>query len=180
MRHASASLTRRTEAAGVESVRLLGGTRESSRQGHPRVRWAARSPSPPVRAPGRQGRYRHGGVAPVVVLEITRQDSLQMPTVADQRPIQTLGTDGAHPPLGIRVGSRHPRLDLDCLDARRAEHRVERSRELGVPGANSAWAAGTAGWSCVCPCRAAGSPAPTTHPATTRKTTTRRPTTRSR
>jgi hypothetical protein len=48
------------------------------------------------------------GAGPIVVLDITGEDSLQVPTVPDQHPIQTPRPHGAHPPLGIRVGSRRP------------------------------------------------------------------------
>src|SRR5262249_30626415 len=73
-----------------------------------------------VRAPG------------VVVHEIAGEDTLQVRPVPDQRPVQTLSTHGAYPPLGIRVRSGRPRWDLDCLNADRGEYRVERGGELGV------------------------------------------------
>jgi hypothetical protein len=71
--------------------------------------------------------------SPVVVLEITGEDLLQVPTVPDQRPSQTLGTDRAQPPFCERIRLRRPRRNPECLDTGRAEHGVERSRELGVP-----------------------------------------------
>jgi len=40
----------------------------------------------------------------VVVPQIGGEDALQVMTVPDQCPVQTLGADGAHPTLGVGVG----------------------------------------------------------------------------
>jgi hypothetical protein len=70
--------------------------------------------------------------ARVVVLDIAGEQSLQVVTVPDQRPVQTLGPDPAYPPLGIRIRPWCPRRDLDRLDADRGEYLIEHGRELRV------------------------------------------------
>jgi hypothetical protein len=72
------------------------------------------------------------GATTVVVLEITSENSLQVASVPNQRPVQTLGSDRTHPPLGIRVRPWRPRRDLYHVDACRGEHRIERGGELRV------------------------------------------------
>jgi hypothetical protein len=47
--------------------------------------------------------------ASVVLLEIPLENTFEMPPVPDQRPVQTLGSDGSNPAFGVRVG---PRIQL--------------------------------------------------------------------
>ena len=46
------------------------------------------------------------GTAGVVVRQVGGQDSLEVAAVAYQDPVEAFGSDGAHPALGVRVGSR--------------------------------------------------------------------------
>ena len=58
---------------------------------------------------------------------------LEVPTPVDQDVVEALPAHGPHEPLreGIRPG--RPDRGSDDADALGAEHRIERSRELGVP-----------------------------------------------
>jgi hypothetical protein len=67
--------------------------RGNRQRGHGRHRCAHRNVE--VDAAVRPGR--------IVVLEIASEDTLQLPTVPDKCPIQTLGADGPHPPFRICV-----------------------------------------------------------------------------
>ena len=51
----------------------------------------------------------------------------------DQHAVGELGADGQHEAFGVAVRARTPRRDLDHLDARIREHRVERARVLSGP-----------------------------------------------
>ena len=56
-----------------------------------------------------------------------------MPLSEDQHPIGDLGADGQDEAFGEAVRPRASRGDLDHLDARIGQHRVEGSRELSGP-----------------------------------------------
>ena len=51
----------------------------------------------------------------------------------DQHPVGDLGSDRQHEAFGEAVRPRAPRRDLDHLDARIGQDRVERRRELAGP-----------------------------------------------
>ena len=53
-----------------------------------------------------------------------------MPLSEDQHAVGELGPNGQHEAFGEAVRPRTPERDLDHLDARIREHRVERGREL--------------------------------------------------
>src|SRR5688500_7284807 len=53
-----------------------------------------------------------------------------MPLSEDQHAVGELGSNGRHEAFGEAVRPRTPGRDLDHLDARLREHRVERGREL--------------------------------------------------
>ena len=64
----------------------------------------------------------------------------------DQHPVGDLGADGQHEAFGEAVRAGTPRRDLDHLDARVRQDRVERGRELAGPVADeepkpAAWSA---------------------------------------
>jgi hypothetical protein len=40
------------------------------------------------------------------VPQVGAQHTVQVPAITDQNPVQALGSDGPHPPLGIRIGLR--------------------------------------------------------------------------
>ena len=72
------------------------------------------------------------GASLVVVLNEDGQDGFEVALVADQQPVQALGSDGADPSLGVGVGPR--RLDGGSDDAGvlSGEDLVEAGHELGV------------------------------------------------
>jgi hypothetical protein len=51
----------------------------------------------------------------------------------EQHSVADLGADGQHEAFGVAVRPRAPRRDLDHLDARIGQHRVERCREMSGP-----------------------------------------------
>ena len=59
-----------------------------------------------------------------------------MPLAEDQHPVGALGVDCQHEAFGEAVRPRTERRDLDHLDARVRQDRVERTRELTGPAAN--------------------------------------------
>jgi hypothetical protein len=72
------------------------------------------------------------GSSLVVVLDEDGQDGCEVALVADQQPVQALGSDGADPSLGVGVGPR--RLDGGSDDASvlATEDAVEAGHELAV------------------------------------------------
>ena len=68
----------------------------------------------------------------VVVGDVNRKDSLPVAAVHDQKPVETLTTDGADPPFDERVRARRAYGCADCPDADGAEDLVKRRRELAV------------------------------------------------
>jgi hypothetical protein len=64
--------------------------------------------------------------------QILGHDSVQLPLVADQRPVQAVTAHRAHPPFGEGIRLRRPRRRPHHLDASRGEHGVERGGELAV------------------------------------------------
>ena len=62
--------------------------------------------------------------------------SAQVLLAEDQHPVGDLGADGQHEAFGEAVRARTPRRDLDHLDARVRQDRVERRRELPGPVAD--------------------------------------------
>jgi hypothetical protein len=73
------------------------------------------------------------GPAAVVVAGVGAQDSLEVPSAANERPVQALRSDRSDPSLGEGVGRRSPVRSLDDVDSFRAEDHVERPGELRVP-----------------------------------------------
>ena len=71
--------------------------------------------------------------AGVVMLQVSGQNTLQVVSVPDQRPVQAPGPDGTHPSFGVRVRLRRPRWDFDGLDSSRGEDGIEHGDELGIP-----------------------------------------------
>jgi len=72
------------------------------------------------------------GSGSVVVPEVGGEDALQVMTVPDQCPVQTLGAHGTHSTFGIGVARGARGGIFNCLDTNSGEHRVERGGELGV------------------------------------------------
>ena len=69
----------------------------------------------------------------VVVGGVHGKHLAQVPLAEDQHPVGDLGPDGQHEAFGEAVRPRTPRRDLDHLDARVRQDRVERRRELPGP-----------------------------------------------
>ena len=76
---------------------------------------------------------------PVVMHRIPGEHTAQVSLAEDQHPVGDLGADGQHEAFGEAVRAGTSRRDLDDLDARVRQDRVERRRELpvGDPGAGS-------------------------------------------
>ncbi len=68
-----------------------------------------------------------------VVRNVGPEHSLEMPTTVDQDVVKALTAHGPHEPLCEGIRPRRPDRRSDDPDALGAEHRIERSRELGVP-----------------------------------------------
>jgi hypothetical protein len=68
-----------------------------------------------------------------VVRGICGKHPAQVPLPEDQHPVGELGSDGQHDAFGEAVSPRAARRDLDYIDARIRQHRVERGRELTGP-----------------------------------------------
>jgi hypothetical protein len=66
----------------------------------------------------------------VVVHRILGEHPAEVPLAEDQHAVGEFGSDGQHEAFGEAVGSRAAGRDLDHVDARILEHRVERGREL--------------------------------------------------
>jgi hypothetical protein len=56
-----------------------------------------------------------------------------VPLAEDQHPVGEFGSDGQHDAFGEAVRPRATRRDLDHLNARIRQHRIERGRELTGP-----------------------------------------------
>jgi hypothetical protein len=61
------------------------------------------------------------------------KDAAQVSLAEDQRPVGDLGSDSQYEASGEAVRTRTPGRDLDHLDARISQHRVEGRRELPSP-----------------------------------------------
>ena len=72
----------------------------------------------------------------VVVGGVPGKHPAQVPLPEDQHPVGDLGPHCQHEAFGEAVRPRTPRRDLDHLDTRVRQDRVERSRELTGPAAN--------------------------------------------
>jgi hypothetical protein len=68
----------------------------------------------------------------VVMRDVGREDSVEVPAVDDQEPVETLAADGADPPFDERVRAGRPYRCADDPDAVGAEHLVDRRCELAV------------------------------------------------
>src|SRR5712691_9194590 len=68
----------------------------------------------------------------VVMTDVDPEDAFEVPSVHDQDTVKTLATYSADPPFDERVRARCPYRRADRPDALRAEHLVERRRELAV------------------------------------------------
>ena len=66
----------------------------------------------------------------VVVRGVLGQHPAEVPLPEDQHAVGQLGPNGQHEALGEAVRPRAPRRDLDHLDTRIGQDRVERGREL--------------------------------------------------
>jgi hypothetical protein len=68
-----------------------------------------------------------------VMRDVRLEHPLEVPRTVDQDVVEALTAHGLHEPLreGVRLGG--PDRRSDDPDALGAEHRIERSRELGVP-----------------------------------------------
>ena len=66
----------------------------------------------------------------VVVRGVLGQHPAEVPLPEDQHAVGQLGPNGQHEALGEAVRPRAPRRDLDHLDTRTGQDRVERGREL--------------------------------------------------
>jgi hypothetical protein len=69
----------------------------------------------------------------VVVRGIHGKRQVEMLLSEDQHAVGEFGADGQHEAFGVAVRARAPRRDLDHLDARICEHRVERARVVSGP-----------------------------------------------
>jgi hypothetical protein len=67
-----------------------------------------------------------------VVGNVGLEHSLEVPTPVDQDVVEALTAHGPHEPLGEGIRTRCADRRSDDPDALGAEHRIERSRELGV------------------------------------------------
>ena len=68
----------------------------------------------------------------VVILDVRRQNSIQVTLVEDQDSIEALLSDRPDPTLGKRICIWRPHWRSDDCDILRPEDRVERHRKLGV------------------------------------------------
>src|SRR5437870_3058963 len=76
------------------------------------------------------------GPGTVVVVDVGGQHPLEMATVPYQDPVQALGPHGAHPALGVGVGTRSPHRRLHDPDTVGREGSVEAGNEFGIPVAD--------------------------------------------
>ena len=67
---------------------------------------------------------------PILLRGVLGQHPAQVSLAEDQHPIGDFGADGQHEAFGEAVRPRTARRDLDHLDPRIGQHRVERGREL--------------------------------------------------
>ncbi len=67
------------------------------------------------------------------MLDVGPKDPFQVAPPLDQRPVQTLGPNGSHPPLGEGIRVRGPDRRADDPGALCLEHGIEGARELRVP-----------------------------------------------
>jgi hypothetical protein len=104
------------QIASVDSGRLIVADDSQSRTG----RWDFKRQRP-VRAMG------------VVVRDVDPKGLLEVASADDQQPVQTLGADGLHPALRVRVRLGRLHWDHEHLDAFRPEHCIEAVAELGIP-----------------------------------------------
>jgi hypothetical protein len=65
----------------------------------------------------------------VVMAGVCREHRPQVRFAVDQHPVGALRPHGAHPPLGIAIGSQRPRRDLDCFHVFAGEDFVEYASE---------------------------------------------------
>ena len=68
----------------------------------------------------------------VVMTDVDREHSFEVPPVDDQDPVEALPADGADPAFDERVRAGCPYRCADRPEAVGAEHLVERRRELAV------------------------------------------------
>src|ERR1017187_1170281 len=68
----------------------------------------------------------------VVMPDVVAKDCFEMMTAENERPVETLFSDGPYPGLRDRVRTRRSHRCLDHLDAFGGEHLVEAGGELGV------------------------------------------------
>ena len=94
------------------------------RLGNRRCRARRPQPQRPMRPPA------------VVVRGVHGKHPAQVPLAEDQHPVGDLGPHRQHEAFGEAVRPRTPRRDLDHLDARVGQDRVERRRELSGPVAD--------------------------------------------
>jgi hypothetical protein len=68
----------------------------------------------------------------VVMPDVIAKDCFEMMTAENERPVETLFSDGPYPALRDRVRTRRSHRCLDHLDTFGGEHLVEASGELRV------------------------------------------------
>ena len=73
------------------------------------------------------------GPVGVVVLDVIDDDTLELPLVPDDCPVQQFTADRPDPTFGKRVGHRRADWTLENLEALGAEDLVERVDELAAP-----------------------------------------------
>ncbi len=67
--------------------------------------------------------------------DVLLEHALEVPTIVDQDVVEAPSADGPHEPLREGIRPRCADRRPDDADALGAEYVIERSRELGVPGA---------------------------------------------
>ena len=97
---------------------------------HRTLRWPGSAPGDSGRG-GRSCSARCG--RRVLLRGIRGEDPAEVPLAEDQHPVGELGSDGQHDAFGEAVRPRTARRNLDYLDVRIRQHRVERRRELTGP-----------------------------------------------
>ena len=72
------------------------------------------------------------GAMPVVMADVDREDSFEVPSVHEQEPVETFAADGADPSFDVGVRARCAYRCADGPDPLAAKHLIERRRELAV------------------------------------------------
>ncbi len=70
--------------------------------------------------------------SPVVMTDVLDENRLEVLAAEDEEVVQAVLSHRSHPSFGECIRARRADGGLDCLDADRSEHGVERRGELGV------------------------------------------------